>query len=209
MRICNPLNIKGKGDYKSPDKAVEHFLTADCKSAETPNGGNILAEHYISMKRLMAVIRLAEHCISVPTDIHPLGVPPDLKSGVKKRPNLFILRICNPLNIKGKGDYKSPVIVVEHFLTADCKSAETPNDGYPLDVTWLSTSGFRHQSTSEEKAMLILPLTGKLLPQCRQVFALVGAKVRPNEGEKRYVLVLLQQRISILSKSPFTLHLWG
>ncbi len=61
----------------------------------------------------------------------PLGVPPDLKSGVKKRPNLF--RLCG-FAIRSKGVCFSfywgitnpQVFIGRTFFTADLKSAGTP-----------------------------------------------------------------------------------
>ena len=63
--------------------------------------------------------------------IFPLGVPPDLESGVKKCPNL--LRLCG-FAIRSKGECfpfcwgitNPPVLIGRTFFTADFKSAGTP-----------------------------------------------------------------------------------
>ena len=65
--------------------------------------------------------------------IRPIGVPPDLQSGVKKGP--YLLKICG-FEIRSKQDCFSywcwgitnpPILIGRIFLTADCKSAGTPN----------------------------------------------------------------------------------
>ena len=71
----------------------------------------------------------------------PLGVPPDLKSGVKKCPNLLML--CG-FGISSKGVCLSfywgitnpPVLIGRTFFTADCKSAGTPGGVAKNDPTW-------------------------------------------------------------------------
>ena len=62
----------------------------------------------------------------------PLGVPPDLQSGVKKCPNLF--RLCGfVIRSKGVcfpfcwGITNPPVLIGRTFFTADFKSAGTPD----------------------------------------------------------------------------------
>ena len=64
----------------------------------------------------------------------PLGVPPDLQSGVRKVRPLFS-GICNPQyqalireTFSLEADCKSAKKAVEPFLSADCKSAGTPTD---------------------------------------------------------------------------------
>ena len=54
------------------------FFTADCKSAGTPGG-------------FMLVETTWEFLLGVFQEVSPLGVPPDLQSGVKKCPNLLML----------------------------------------------------------------------------------------------------------------------
>ena len=90
--ISNPLSTN----------RLEHFLTADCKSAETPSGAE---ETYPTGQKECL---LMQECL-------PSGVLPDMLSGIKKvRPRKT--GISNPLSTNRLG----------HFLTADYKSAETP-----------------------------------------------------------------------------------
>ena len=103
----------------------------------------------------------------------PLGVPTDLQSVVKKvRPimpgdlqspypidmlaNAWVLGIANPQSIKRLG----------HFLTADCKSAGTPNGGraYPAlrtpngHIRRYGGYGLKHFLASHEIFAAPLPL---------------------------------------------------
>ena len=77
---------------------VEHFFTADFKSAGTPSGGVSL---FIGLRRINGTLTAF---LGLLTDfkrkLNPLGVPPDLKSGVKKCPNLLML--CG-FEIRSKG----------------------------------------------------------------------------------------------------------
>ena len=69
------------------------------------------------------------------SSVIPLGVPPDLESGVKKCPNLF--RLCG-FAIRSKGECfpfcwgitNPPVLIGRTFFTADFKSAGTPDGLY-------------------------------------------------------------------------------
>jgi len=71
--------------------------------------------------------------LGIKQKIRPIGVPPDLKSGVKKGP--YLLKICG-FEIRSKQDCfpywcwgiaNPPILIGRIFLTADCKSAGTPD----------------------------------------------------------------------------------
>ena len=94
LGIANPQSIKRLG----------HFLTADCKSAGTPNGGQDISG-------------AADGGFAIPYPIDMLATA-------------WLLGIANPQSIKRLG----------HFLTADCKSAGTPNGGQ--DISGAADGGF-------------------------------------------------------------------
>ena len=59
-----------------------------------------------------------------PIRLPPLGVPTDLQSVVKKCPNLFILRICNPLypnrltpNPSSRNAAASRILMIKFFIS--------------------------------------------------------------------------------------------
>ena len=81
--------------------------------------------------------------LGIKQKIRPIGVPPDLKSGVKKGPCL--LKICG-FEIRSKQDCFSywcwgianpPILIGRIFLTADCKSARTPNGSLSKHIHYL------------------------------------------------------------------------
>ena len=112
LGIANPQSIKRLG----------HFLTADCKSAGTPNGGKDISgatEMNFFRSRLYSVRRPDGFAIRRKKGSTYYARGFAIPYPIDMLATAWLLGIANPQSIKRLG----------HFLTADCKSAGTPNGG--------------------------------------------------------------------------------